>query len=252
MTRGTVTERLKRMELLAAQLKQEGHCRVRDLAEQYGVSVRTITRDLAIMRDQGMPIDAERGRGGGVRLDANWGVGRMNLSYAEAVDLLISISVAEHMKSPLFLTNLSAVRRQLVASFSPKKRAKVDALKSRILVGTTSSAFVQMSQNPSPERVVRGVQQAFVEQEILLAQYKREDGETSEREIEPHYLLLKYPAWYVIGMDRLRGAARTFRCDRFLSARPTGETFRRLPKEAFDQALREDDLAILQNVAREG
>ena len=131
------------MEMLAVRLKQDVHCTVSDLARQFGVSERTISRDLSLMRDQGMQIDADRGRGGGVRLDRNWGIGRINLAYSEAVDLLISLAVAEQMNSPMFLANLDSVRRQLVASFSPAKRDTVERLKSRILVGVTASTYVQ-------------------------------------------------------------------------------------------------------------
>ncbi len=218
------------MELLAVQLKQEEHCTIKDLARQHQVSARTIARDLALMRDQGMQIEADRGRGGGVRLDRNWGVGRMNLGYAEAVDLLISISVAEQMNSPMFLANLGSVRRQLVASFSPEKRARVNGLTSRILVGVTASTFVQASFASPPERVVRALHQAFVDQETLEIRYRREDGKTSERTIEPHFLLLKYPVWYVLAFDHLRRVPRTFRCDRILAAARTGTRFRLLPK----------------------
>jgi hypothetical protein len=77
------------------------------------------------MRGQGMQIDADRGRGGGVRL----GGGRLNLAYSEAVDLLISIAVAEQMNSPMLLARLGSVRRRLVASFSPKKRNQVNQRK---------------------------------------------------------------------------------------------------------------------------
>lgn len=232
------------MELLAAQLKQDALCTVKDLAQQHGVSPRTITRDLSIMRDQGMQIDADRGRGGGVRLDRNWGVGRLNLSYAEAVDLLISIAVAEQMKSQIFLANLASVRRQLVASFSPEKRRQVDRLKSRIMIGVTSSTFVQASANSTPKRVVQALHQAFITQTELEIRYRREDGGASSRQIAPHYLLLKYPIWYVVAYDHLRKGPRTFRCDRLLSARQTDTSFRLLPKEAFEPSIAQDDLSL--------
>lgn len=44
--------------MLAIQLKQDTHFTVTDLARQHGVSSRTIARDLVLMRDQGMQIDA--------------------------------------------------------------------------------------------------------------------------------------------------------------------------------------------------
>ena len=230
--------------MLAVQLKQEELCTVKDLAHQHGVSERTITRDLLLMREQGLPIDADRGRGGGVRLDRNWGVGRMNLAYAEAVDLLISIEVAEQMNSPMFLAGLGSVRRQLVASFSPEKRHKVNRLKSRILIGDTASTYVQASVMSPPKRVVQALHQAFIDQETLAIGYQNEGGATSEREIEPHYLLLKYPVWYVIALDHLRAAPRTFRCDRILTVAMTGNHFRLLPKDAFQQSLDGTDLLI--------
>ncbi len=245
MGKSDTTSRMNRLDLLAAQLKQDVHCTVQDLAARFGVSVRTITRDLAVLREQGVPVDADRGRGGGVRIDHDWGVGRVNLSYPEAVDLLISIAVAERMDSPLFLANLGAVRRQLVASFSPAKRKQVNAMKDRILIGTTASPFVQKGHLAAPQRVVRALHQTFLDQESLDIRYSREDGRLSDRVIEPHYLLLKYPVWYVIAIDHLRGAARTFRCDRIQRARRTGDRFALRPKGAFSAAVTADDLAIL-------
>lgn len=232
------------MELLAVQLKQGTHCTVKDLALQHGVSARTIARDLSLMREQGMQIDADRGRGGGVRLDRNWGVGRMNLAYPEAVDLLISIAVAEQMNSPMFLANLGSVRRQLVASFSPEKRNKVTRLKSRILIGVTASTYVQAGANAPPKRVIQALHQSFINQEVLEIRYQREDGENSERQIEPHYLLLKYPIWYVVAFDHLRNGPRTFRCDRMLAAKMTGVHFHLLPKEEFQPSLADNDLSM--------
>ena len=244
MRRTNSNGRLRRLELLAVQLKQEGLCTVKDLADQHGVSERTIARDLVLMREQGMPIDADRGRGGGVRLDRNWGVGRMNLAYPEAVDLLISIAVSEQMNSPMFLASLGSVRRQLVASFSPDKRHKVNRLKSRILIGVTASTYVQTTVTAPPKRVVQALHQAFIDQEMLAIRYQDEGGVTSERQIEPHYLLLKYPVWYVIAFDHLRDAPRTFRCDRIQTAQTTGTHFRLLPKEGFQLTLDGNDLVV--------
>ena len=241
MARADAHDRLRRLELIAVQLKQDSHCTVRDLAQQHGVSSRTISRDLALMRDQGMQIDADRGRGGGVRLDRNWGVGRLNLSYAEAVDLLISIAVAEQMKSPMLLANLASVRRQLVASFSPEKRNRENRLKSRILIGITASTYVQASASAPPKRVVPTVHQAFVDQKLLDLRYQREDGVISNRQIEPHYLLLKYPIWYVVAFDRLRHEPRSFRCDRMIAASMDEVRFKLLPKEKCQPSLVVDD-----------
>ena len=244
MARANAQDRLRRLEMLAVQLKQDAHCTVKDLALQHGVSTRTIARDISLMRDQGMQIDADRGRGGGVRLDRNWGVGRVNLAYAEAVDLLISIAVAEQMNSPLFLANLVSVRRQLVASFSLEKRRQVDRLKSRIMIGVTASTFVQAGASAPPNSVVQALHQAFITQTQLEIRYQREDGRTSNRQIAPHYLLLKYPIWYVVAFDQLTDGPRIFRCDRILAATRTETAFSLLPKEAFEPSIERNVLSL--------
>lgn len=237
MTRTDSRGRLSRLEQIEIQLRLDAFCTVKDLAQHHGVSERTIARDLALMREQGMPIDADRGRGGGVRLDRNWGVGRLNLAYGEAVDLLISIAVAEQMQSPIFLANLGAVKRQLIASFSPKKRQAVMQIKTRVLVGQTASPVVQTHFETPNQRVVQAVHQSFLDQRHLHIRYRAQDGSVTERDIEPHYLLLNYPIWYVIAFDHLRQVPRTFRCDRIEHAAQTETRFSLSPMDHFKQAL---------------
>lgn len=244
MTRTDTLTRLQRLERIAVQLKQGTPCTVAGLARQFAVSPRTIARDLALMREQGLPIDADRGRGGGVRLDRHWGVGRLNLHYDEALDLLISIAVAEKMDSPLFLARLGAVRRQLVASFSPEKRHRVEQLTARILIGQTASPMVQSGHARPAERVVHSLHRAFLEQRQLEIRYRREDGTERARVIEPHYLLLTYPAWYVVAFDHLRAAPRLFRADRILAATEQPAGFRLKPKSAFRPSLLAEELLV--------
>ncbi len=242
MGRGNTNGRLWRIESLAARLKQDSLCTVKDLAQQHEVSERTIARDLVVMRDQGYPIETDRGRGGGVRLDRRWGVSRLNLAYPEAVDLLISISVAEQMKSPVFLANLGSVRRQIEASFSRDKHEQVKRLKSRILISATASTFVQASLTPLSKSVVQGLHQAFIDQKAVVIAYRREDGATSRRRIEPHYLLLQYPVWYVVAFDHLRNESRTFRFDRVITLEGEGDSFRLRPLSEFRQSLERHEL----------
>lgn len=237
MAKKSTASRLERLEHVTAHLKQEGYCTVTQLASLFDVSERTITRDLQILRDQGLPIDADRGRGGGIRLDRNWGIGRVNLSYSEAVDLLVSLAVAEQMNSPLFLAQLGSIRRQLMASFSSEKRHKVAGLKARILIGESASPFVLSSFDTAEKPVIQRLHQAFVTQQCLRISYVAEDGAKTERDIQPHYLLLNYPVWYVLAWDNFRDAPRTFRCDRIAQATGSDEKFTLLSKDVFRSAI---------------
>lgn len=242
MKRSSTQNRLKRLKLITDMLRQDDFFTVRSIADRLGVSARTITRVIEVLRDQGLPIDADRGRGGGVQLDRHWGIGRVNLSYSEAIDLLVSLAVAEQMDSPLFLAQLGSVRRQLLASFPPDKRSKVRGLKARILIGGSASPFVLQSYDKVDEKVVQRLHQAFVAMQRLTIKYVSEEGKRTTREIEPHYLLLNYPVWYVLAWDKLRDAPRTFRCDRISDAQSGDDKFTLLLQDIFRSSLEDSVL----------
>src|SRR5665647_829302 len=61
------------------------------LADRFGVTIRTIYRDLGALQDAGMPIKADRGRGGGYALDKNYQLPPINFTAREAA-LLVALS----------------------------------------------------------------------------------------------------------------------------------------------------------------
>jgi len=206
---------------------------VEDLASDLGVSRRTLHRDLAILRESGVPIDSARGRGGGVRLHPKWGFGRVHFSAAEAIDLLLSIAIAEHINSPVLLRQLASIKRKIVASFGETHQAQIRLLRRRILLGPPASDAVVASFANAPRRAHPALAEAFLNSQRVVIEYIDRNGVATEREVEPHYLYLMLPAWYVLAWDRLRAAVRHFRIDRITSVRPTGQTFRLSDPEPF-------------------
>lgn len=244
MKRSTTLTRLERLDLLATRLKSDEPLVLKDIAAEMDVSTRTLNRDIAILRERGLPIEADRGRGGGVRLNWRWGIGRMTLSYREAVDLLVSLAVVEQMKSPILMANLAPVRRKVMASFSPTDRHRVQKLKSRILIGTTASVEVQGNYTPPAAGPMERFHEAFLLMQVAEIDYRDDKGVKTRRQIEPQFLLLNYPIWYALCWDRLRQDIRTFRCDRMRTVTPVNETFKMRPYADFKAALCGVDLVL--------
>jgi predicted DNA-binding transcriptional regulator YafY len=63
-----------------------------DLAAALAVDVRTVERDIARLRDVGVPITARRGPGGGFRLDVPPSVPPIHLSPGEIAALIASLT----------------------------------------------------------------------------------------------------------------------------------------------------------------
>jgi predicted DNA-binding transcriptional regulator YafY len=222
---GKALSRLARLEELRGALRARDLITAAQLARDLRVSLRTIQRDLVVLRDLGVPIEADRGRGGGLRVHRAWSQGRLHLSATEAIDLLLSLAIAERTGSPLLLQNLASIRRKIVGAFGADHQRRIRDLRKRILVGQPASRPVTSSFVQPPRRALAGVAEAFVEMRCLRLTYRGGNGSLTEREVEPHYLYLSLPVWYLLAWDRLRGAVRTFRVDRIQSVVATASPF---------------------------
>jgi predicted DNA-binding transcriptional regulator YafY len=113
---------------------------------------------------------------------------------------------------------LRSARQKLVGGFAARDREVIRRLRRRILVGQAASARIAKSFESDQGRHNEEIRSAFFNWRLLAVVYRDERGRSTSRVIEPHYLLLNAPAWYVLAWDRLRDAVRAFRTDRIVRA----------------------------------
>jgi predicted DNA-binding transcriptional regulator YafY len=214
-------------------LKAREHVTAAELAGELGVSLRTLNRDLELLRESGVPIESDRGRGGGLRLQRNWALGRVHLSPVEAIDLLLSIAIAERMNSPLLLQQLAPIKRKIVAAFSESYQPKIRSLRRRILIGSPASERVLATFSQPQRGALTGIADAFFNMRCITIDYIDGSGTTTSRDIEPQFLYLSMPIWYLFAWDRLRSAIRYFRIDRVRSVTLLQEGFRLADPQPF-------------------
>jgi len=238
MGRGSSDEKLNRLDQLIGKLKSGEAYTAGHLADDLGVSLRTMMRDLKTLRDKGYPIDADKGRGGGVRLYPGWGVGRLTMNYREVIDLLLALNILEKLNSQLFLNNLESVKNKLYASFPDSQRPNILKIRNRILIGelapTNAIENYSTASNIQQNNIIL---ESFFDQKCLNIFYKQKNGTITKRLIEIHFLYLNWPIWYLICFDHLRNAPRTFRIDRIQNANITGEKFQTRIKSFFSPEL---------------
>ncbi len=117
--------RMRRLDELQGLLRSRTHATGAALAVELGISIRTLNRDIALLRDAGVPVEAERGRGGGMRLQPQWSLGRMHFNTVEAIDVLVSLAIAEQMAAPLLLRHVTSIRRKIVAAFAERDQRAI-------------------------------------------------------------------------------------------------------------------------------
>ena len=236
--------RADRLDLLARVLGDRPGVTAGELARELDVSVRSIFRDIDALRERGYPVESARGRGGGLRLRSNWGLGRVLLSRDEALCSLLGLAVAEKLRFPMFAPEVARARRKIADAFPAAERRRIAPLRERIFIGEAASEDVRRSYREPAAAPTRRLQVAFVEERVVLADYEREDGTLSRRRLEPHALLINAPAWYLLAHDHLRGESRTFRLDRFVAVEMEPDTFRARPRAFHGELLDATGVAV--------
>ena len=84
----------------------------------------------------------------------------------------------------------------------------------------------------APEQLTN-VTRAFFDMRVLEIRYADEATRMTTRQIEPQFLYLTVPCWYLLAWDRLRDDIRTFRIDRIYKAAVLDATFRQRDRRAF-------------------
>jgi predicted DNA-binding transcriptional regulator YafY len=233
MGKGSSSDRLERLERLKGLLKANDSMTVKELADELDVSVRSLSRDIELLRASGVPIDSDRGRGGGVRLQRQWSFGRLHLDFEEGIDLLLSIALAEKLNSPLLLNRLRSIRQKLATSFPESQQGRIKMLRNRILLGPPASEHVMQTYRMNAPEQLTNVTRAFFDMRVLEIRYSDEATKMTTRQIEPQFLYLSVPAWYLLAWDRLRDDIRTFRIDRIHKAAVLETTFRLRDRRTF-------------------
>lgn len=205
------------------------------LASELGVSRRTLLRDLATLRERGLPIAGDSGPGGGVRLLGDRGVTAVHLSLSEIVTLWLAARLSQAASDLPWGYSASAALAKLLGSLPAPRARELKWLCRRVVVGPPASAAVLGTMANPPKELLRVFEEAFSDGLGLSFDYSDRYGNKTRRRVEPHGLLVQSPVWYVLGRDVVNSHARMFRMDRIMR-----------PRVARDLAFRPDARVIWQ------
>ena len=190
------------------------------LAEELGVSERTVRRYVATLVELGIPVEAGRGRYGGHRLRPGYRMPPLMLSTDEAVAITLALAlsggVASGDDAPA-TTALTKLRHVLPSGVSDRVNAVLDA------VAPPTADSRRPGADPGP---VATLATGVVERRRCRVRHRSTDGTTTVRELNPYGLAVVFGSLYVHGWCHLRQARRTFRVDRIDRADLLGRTFR--------------------------
>ncbi len=178
------------------------------LAEQLGVSDRTIYRDIQDLVASGVPIDGEAGVG--YRLRRGFQVPPLMFDSAELQALVFGVRVAQAYGDPE------------MAKAADRVLAKVDAVLPDRLRGELESDRLVVpirSMPPGASEMLGEAREAINRRLRLFIDYSDADGASTERIVWPLSLLYWGHTWTLGAWCELRQAFRSFRVDRITNHR---------------------------------
>lgn len=173
------------------------------LADRFGVTIRTMYRDLATLRAASLPIGADRGRGGGYALDRGYTVPSVNFTAREAAVLVSAATWLEQMRFIPFATTLrSATEKVRAALGASAQRELLTHLKELDYVGVPARSAV-------PE-VRTAVEEAWFEQRPLRFTYRDADGVATTRRARVRKVVMDRSETRLVCDDLDKKAERVF------------------------------------------
>ena len=208
---------LELLELLQARPLTTG----REIADRLDVDARTVRRYVGVLQGLGIPVEGQRGVGGGYRIHPGYRLPPLMLGDDEAVAVVLGLLASR--ESDAVAGALAKINRVLPRTL----RRQVEALEETVgFTGSTRSA-------PADAALVLLVADAIRRRRRLHTAYRSFSGEESQRELSPYGLVVHSGCWYLAAHDHDRHALRTFRIDRMWHTKLADGGFA-APPEGFD------------------
>jgi predicted DNA-binding transcriptional regulator YafY len=216
-----------RVLAVLALLQAHGRMSGPELAARLDVNIRTLRRYIIMLQDLGIPIEAERGRNGAYVLSAGFKLPPMMFTNEEALALTVGLISARHL-------NLADTDRAVESAFAKLERVMPLELRSRVraLTETITLDPSRASSTPPSEAILSTMSSAAQLQQRVHIRYHPNQGEDTERDIDPYGLTYYLHKWYVVGFCHLRQDLRSFRLDRIAHIGVINASFQR--PEGFD------------------
>ncbi|OXM87843.1 helix-turn-helix transcriptional regulator [Paenibacillus rigui] len=201
------------MELMIAVNKRKKFT-VRELAEEFQVSMRTIMRDLQVLSELGIPLYTEYGPHGGYRVLRERLLPPITFSEQEAVAMFFAYQSLQHYGALPFAEESTTALNKFYYYLPDDTKEVIDKMKQRVVFWTPK----RYASNP----YLKPLLDASLQQHKLAIVYDSKEGAKS-RIIQPIGVYSHNGYWYCPAYCHLKERFLLFRVDRVLAAELSNE-----------------------------
>ncbi|UVI27730.1 helix-turn-helix transcriptional regulator [Paenibacillus spongiae] len=200
----------KRQLKLMMTVNRKRRFKVQELADEFGVSKRTILRDLQELSELGVPLYSQVGPHGGYQVVRERVLPPIAFAEDEAVAMFFAVHALRHYSSLPFEAESASALNKFYLHMPGDVRDRIDSMKDRVDFITPT----RRGEAPCLSILL----DAAIHRKVLVIEYKSKDEGTSNRQIQPVCIYANNGFWYCTAYCFLRRGFRVFRCDRIREA----------------------------------
>ena len=209
--------KLQRLIAILTALLQKDCVSASWFSDKFGVSVRTIYRDMQALEQAGIPITTQPGLNGGFSIMSGYKIDQKLFTHQDMATLLTSLySVSGSLSTAQLNQTLEKIKALI-----PDEYHRSIELSSKQLYIDISPWLA----NPLVTKALEGVREALALGRVICFDYFGRHAATSGRTAEPHQLILKENHWYLKAWCKERQDFRSFKLSRIRNLQITGERF---------------------------
>lgn len=211
--------RLQRITAILIQLQSKRIVKAQEIADRFGISLRTVYRDIRTLEEAGVPISSEAGIG--YFLVDGYQLPPVHFTQEEANALLLGNKLMKPFGDASVTEQFHSALLKIQAVLKTIQKDGLEQLDKNIAVQHPMMMPVDTNAFMAP------LQTAIMQRKVVKMCYKSSyRGELTYREVEPIGLNFYAGAWHFIAWCRLRADYRDFRTDRITEVELLSETFR--------------------------
>lgn len=218
MTYSNNINRLSRLTAILIKLQAKPFISVLHLSQEFGVSKRTIYRDLESLEQAGVPLTLIEGKG--YSLMNGYNIPPVMFTESEANALIFGEKLIAKTKDESLIYEFNKAIDKIKSVLRSSEKEKVDFLANRTIIGKNW-------QEQTTSNHLSMIQKALTNFQVLSITYQKENDEnTTHREVEPFAIYHNTSEnWVLIAWCRLRNEFRNFRIDRIKKINPPVQYF---------------------------
>jgi len=187
-----------------------------EVADEFGVSVRTAHRYLMEISEMGVPIYTEQGRNGGYRTLKNRVLPPVLFDENEVLSIFFAFRSLAFYESLPFDADIESASRKLLAALPEDTRGKISQLETVLSFWNPKRGLLA----PYLKELI----EAAAENRIITMGYQSKSSH-KERNVAPIGVYTNDGLWYMPAYDMDTGKIQLFRVDRILSLTVMEDTY---------------------------